>query len=164
MNVSAANFNHTLDEVSQSSGGMSHSAVTGTVAAGNYAEAAYLASQMTTSNNALYEEAMWQVVGYALVFSGYNTTAVNTLISNTTGSAGLTSFDANDLADWGVISGGTAVQEFIYECRNSNGAATACNPSGNTQSVTPEPATMSLMAMGLVGMAGSTLRRRKRKR
>ena len=167
------NFTHTLDEIVQAAATqgnfgfnanktMAHpTAANAITAKANYLEAAYLASTMTTINDATVEEAMWQVMGYT-GFTGYNSSAVTTLLGGIA-PATLTAFAASQAADWGVISDGTYKQEFIYRCVDSHGNPTSCNPSGGFLSVTPEPATMSMLAMGLVGVAGSAVRRRRRR-
>lgn len=122
-----------------------HVGLTGPAAMNAYQEAAYLASQMTVANETDYENAMWTVMGYA----GHNTAGALAAIAT------INLSDPNFHADeWGVITSGQSEQEFIYHR----------DDGGHFLQVTPEPATMSLMAMGLVGMAGSTMRRRKQRK
>jgi hypothetical protein len=160
---SSGNFGSTMAVVVQSStiNGATHPvAASNSVAGTEYLEAAVLALQMNlhpTDQN-YYEEAMWQIMGYTGKTPVGDQTTVNGYITYAqTHTSDVT------LADWGIISDGTSKQEFIYEC-TSAGVAVACNPPGTPQSVTPEPSTVSLLAMGMLGMVGTSLRRRKRKK
>jgi hypothetical protein len=119
-------------------------AANGSAALLDYENAAYLASKMTNANATDYENAMWYVMGYT---TGHGTAGALAAI----GTINLS--DPNfHFAEWGVITSGQDEQEFIYHREN-----------GSFLSNTPEPATMSLMAMGLVGMAGTSIRRRKQR-
>lgn len=131
-----------------------------------YEEAAYLALQMSVAgadiNNLEY--AIWTVMGYTqeitsttptfaniTTLTGYNSTKVNNFLT-----AAASNYGSVVAADWGVITSpvsGTNGQEFIYY-----------SPTGTTQAVVPEPATVSMLAMGMVGMAGATFRRRRQRK
>lgn len=144
LNASLADFTHTLSGLVESG----HVTQTGTAAEQEYQMAAYLGLQMDLNTGGYgadaYQEAIWTVMGY----TGFgNGTTSATIIANM-GS----SWNSIVGGEWGVITGGPNVQEFIYH-----------DPAGHLLEVTPEPATMSLLAMGMVGMAGASLRRRKRK-
>lgn len=111
-----------------------------------YEDAAYLASEMTDANATDVENAMWCVMGYTTDHCTYGGAA-----------SYISGIDLNsptfDFSEWGVITSGQDEQEFIY--RRDDG--------GHFLEVTPEPATMAMMAIGLVGMAGTSIRRRKQR-
>lgn len=120
-------------------------AADGPTAQNDYERAAYLASHMSPGNAVDYENAMWYVMGYT---TGHNTAGALAAVGTINLSDPNFHFD-----EWGVITSGQDEQEFIYHREN-----------GHFLSNTPEPATMSLMAMGLVGMAGTSIRRRKQRK
>jgi hypothetical protein len=122
-----------------------HTGVSGAAAQNDYEQAAYLASEMTAGNAVDYENAIWYVMGYG---AAHNTAGAQAAILTINLADPNFHFD-----EWGVITSGLDEQEFIYHREN-----------GQFLSNTPEPATMSLMAMGLVGMAGTSIRRRKQRK
>jgi PEP-CTERM motif len=150
---SSSNFSNTLAEFSQPG----HAAV-GAAALDDYKKAAYLGLEMNSAapaNFESYQFAIWLVMGYTPI-AGYNgwtiETGGNVATANGYITAMGTSWQSIPTSDWGVITGGNTVQEFIYQAQ----------PGGHLTSLVPEPATMSLVAMGIVGMAGASFRRRKR--
>ena len=111
-----------------------------------------------------YQLAIWQIMGYA---PGATTK------SNALYSAALTAnLSFVDVGAWDVINNYTygddgdvtRNQEFLYCELAGLGSVNSCYGSGTTLSVTPEPATISLVAMGLVGMAGGAVRRRRQRK
>lgn len=134
-----------------------------------YRWAAYLADQMiwqtqvtpsaaTKARDGAIQDAMWALLGY-----GSNpTTRLNNLVTNYGAFLGLTAGFWNTTpnpsfySDWALITcdlqrnPSCGAQEFLYR-----------QPGGG-QEVVPEPATMSLLATGLAGMAAAGRRRRKR--
>lgn len=134
----------------------------GTKAYSDYAKAAFLTTAMSGTNdpaggsfggNTQIQLAIWQLMGYDVTlntyYDGTNVTHwVNAANANCPGNvcAGIT------LNDWLVITDLDVPghQEFL-----------AHNPN-RPQEVIPEPGTMAMLAMGLVGMAGAGLRRRKK--
>lgn len=146
--------------------------------------AAYLAYEMGTNNftgtqATDYEAAIWYAMGYTSNTVG--STSYNPSLPDATALGyynNVTDADRSEvnLADWGVINetgpshhdvygsgSSTQYQEFLY-CNQASVASCISIPSSPPPSVTPEPATMSLLAMGIVGIAGTSVRRRKRKR
>jgi hypothetical protein len=141
-----------------------------------YREAAYIAQSLTTAETTLVQDeqqcAIWIVMGYSSssctyfgnsFYSGAVKSAVD---GDVTGAQTSLNYNSIVLADWGIItptepdgegkcnsSNGCEAQEFLYHVV----------PSGPPSQVTPEPGTMSLIALGLVGMGASGLRRRKRR-
>ena len=133
-----------------------------------YRWAAYLADQMlwqdqvaptnaTKARDGAIQDAMWALLGY-----GNNTTTrLNNLVTNYGAFLGLTTGFYNSspalttYSDWALITCDLATnpncgaQEFLYR-----------QPSP-PQEVVPEPATMTLLATGLAGMAAASRRRRK---
>lgn len=134
-----------------------------------YRWAAYLADQMiwqtqvsptaaTKARDGAIQDAMWALLGY-----GSNaTTRLTNLVTNYGTDLNLsTAFwaappAANTYSDWAIITcdkianPNCGAQEFLYR-----------QPSGG-QEVVPEPATMTLLATGLAGMAAAGRRRRKK--
>jgi len=130
----------------------------------DYVKAAWLTTQMSGTNdpsnpsvNTAIQLAIWKIMGYTAysASSFYNATDVNFWF----GQANLSSnYNTINLADWAIITDNTG---------GSDGQGCAKSPfAGCNQefiaNVAPEPATMALMAMGLVGMAGAGIRRRKK--
>jgi PEP-CTERM motif len=154
---SSSNYSNTMAEVTQ----LGHTSV-GAAAQDDYRKAAYLGLQMNTAaptDIESYQFAIWLVMGYTPI-GGYNGWTIETGGNLTTANSYITAMGTQwqsgplsiQTSDWGVINGGTNVQEFIYQAA----------PGGHLTSLVPEPATMSLVAMGIVGMAGASFRRRKR--
>ncbi|MGH7583205.1 MAG: PEP-CTERM sorting domain-containing protein [Gemmatimonadales bacterium] len=126
-----------------------------------YLEAAWLANQLfgTTINagDENLEYAMWELMGYSTINDAacagglisacpnYNATTVGSNMSNAI--ANYTSLTFNQ---WSVITAPNQ-QELLY-----------FHEQGPPEDLVPEPATMSLVAMGLVGLAGVPIKRRKR--
>ena len=130
-----------------------------------YLEAAYLANQLfgatINSGDENLEYAMWELLGYTTITDpGCNGGVANSSISTCNGyNAGTVSSDMTNAANnyttltynqWSVITGSNE-QELLY-----------FHEQGPPTNIVPEPATMSLLAMGLVGLAGASRKRRKR--
>lgn len=154
---SSTDFSNTMAEFTQAN----HTNAANDVAAEiEYQKAAYLGLQMDLdpANAVSYQAAIWIVMGYDSSNLGLAGWSVDGVTSGdiTTANGYITAMGSSwstiQVPDWGVINGGNNVQEFIYKAQ----------PGGHLTSLVPEPATMGLVAMGIVGMAGASFRRRKR--
>jgi PEP-CTERM motif-containing protein len=162
-----ADFSHTLDRVTQSNSSGSHTATTNADAKTDYLEAAWLAANMTSGNQWIYQDAIWQVMGYTGF--GLHSGVTQAQIDAATGLYDPS--DPNFHADeWAVISNNVVTGKDCFVGGGGEAASAYCQEFiyhrevGSFLSNTPEPATMSLMAMGLVGMAGTSIRRRKQRK
>ena len=133
----------------------------------DYAKAAWLTTQMsgtadTHLGNTSLQCAIWFVMGYNISGeSGCNYGATQTARI------------ATDVADAGANVGSIHMADWMIITQTLDPHTFGCNPGGTSLcnqeflanvNVIPEPATMTLVAMGLVGMAGAGLRRRKNKK
>lgn len=168
LSATAANFGHTRQ---------------GGAAKNNYEWAAYLAGSMNLnwgpgpnqainqSNSVALQDAMW-----ALLDEGANDNAREAAFRNSTLAASLgippTSNGSFDFDTSALPAGFDDSGWFLISC-DPNGRPTCGTgygqeflvrlPAGTGTSVTPEPATLSLLGTGIAGVMGMGMRRRKKR-
>ena len=111
-----------------------------------------------------YQLAVWQIMGYAPGATTNSNALYNAALTANLSFVDLGAWDVINNYTFGDDGDVTRNQEFLYCELAGLGSVNSCYGSGTTLSVTPEPATISLVAMGLVGMAGGAVRRRRQRK
>jgi hypothetical protein len=125
----------------------------------DYEKAAWLTTQMsgtsdTGPGNTAIQLAIWEVMGYTGYTSHVGYAGNAAAVASWFGAANLSAnYGSINTADWMIITDNGA-------CALTQ-ANSGCNQELLAQ-VVPEPGTMAMVAMGLVGIAGTGLRRRKK--